>query len=261
MDQTSALLFELKTVQATALRSLIELCKEWLTDVNLTVSAAGIKLITMDSSKVSMIHCELDAVNFESFVCVKPLVLGVNMTSLFKLIKSVTSSDVLCIYLRAADKHELGIRIDSAERKSCTKYSLKLLDIDEDPISVPRLKMDSTISLSAVDFQRLMRDMSAIGNSCRFRLNGSCLTLSCAGDFATQETTLTMAVEEAEGENKDLVIDNTYALRYLNLFSKSSSLCGQVTLCLRQSFPLLMIFSVASLGRLRFLLAPKLNDL
>jgi proliferating cell nuclear antigen len=263
MDQQSDLLFELKTVQATALRSLIELCKEWLTDVNLSVTpGVGIKLITMDSSKVSMIHCELDAVNFESFVCVKPLVLGVNMTSLFKLIKSVTSSDVLCMYVHSANKHELGIRIDSAERKSSTKYSLKLLDIDEDPISVPRLKMDSTISLSAVDFQRLMRDMSAIGSSCRFRLNGSCLMLSCAGDFATQETTLQMNNEEVEGEgNKDLVIDNTYALRYLNLFSKSSSLCGQVTLCLRQSFPLLMIFSVASLGRLRFLLAPKVNDL
>ncbi|GAQ90382.1 hypothetical protein KFL_006340010 [Klebsormidium nitens] len=210
MEQPADLLFELKTVQATALRSLIELCKEWLTDVNLSVTpGVGIKLITMDSSKVSMIHCELDAVNFESFSCTKPLVLGVNMTSLFKLVKSVTSNDVLCMYLTAADPHQLGIRIDSPERKSSTKYSLKLLDIDEDPISVPRLKMDSTISLSAVDFQRLMRDMSAIGTSCRFRLNGSTLTLSCSGDFATQETTLNMANEEVEGENKDLVIDNT----------------------------------------------------
>ncbi|GAQ93199.1 hypothetical protein KFL_013560020 [Klebsormidium nitens] len=66
--------------------------------------------------------------------------------------ESVTSNDVLCMYLTAADQHQLGIRIDSPERKSSTKYSLKLLDIDEDPISVPRLKMDSTISLSAVDF-------------------------------------------------------------------------------------------------------------
>lgn len=255
------LLFELKTVQATALRSLVELLKDVLSDVNITATPeVGLKLLAMDNSKVSMIHCELDAVNFESFTRKEPLTLGVNMTCLFKLIKSVTSNDVLCMYVNAANRHELGIRIDSSERKSTTRYSLKLLDIDEDVITVPRLKMDSTISLNSGDFQRLMRDMSAIGTSCRFRLEGSSLTLSCSGDFARQETTLQMASEDVEGENKDLVIDNTYTLRYLNLFSKSSSLCAQVSMCLRQSFPLLITYSVASLGRLRFLLAPKIND-
>lgn len=255
------LLFELKTVQATALRSLIELLKDVLSDVNLTATpGVGLKLLAMDNSKVSMIHCELDAVNFESFSCKEQLVLGVNMSCLFKLIKSVTSNDVLCMQVRSSNRHELRIQIDSSERKSCTVYMLKLLDIDEDVITVPRLKMDSTISLSSVDFQRLMRDMSAIGNSCRFRLEGSNLTLSCSGDFARQETTLQMTNEDVEAEHKDISIDNTYALRYLNLFSKSSSLCMQVSLCLRQSFPLLISYSVANLGRLRFLLAPKVND-
>lgn len=255
------LLFELKTVQATALRSLIELLKDVLSDVNLTATPSiGLKLLAMDNSKVSMIHCELDAVNFESFFCREPLTLGVNMSCLFKLIKSVTSNDVLCMQVRASNRHELQISIDSCERKSRTVYLLKLLDIDEDFVSVPRLKMESTISLNSVDFQRLMRDMSAIGSSCRFQLKGSNLTLSCSGDFARQETTLQMTNEDVEGESKDISIDNTYTLRYLNLFSKSSSLCTQVSLCLRQSFPLLITYSVANLGRLRFLLAPKVND-
>ena len=261
MMDNDELLFELKTVQATALKSLIELLKDVLSDVNVTVTpGVGLKLLAMDSSKVSMIHCELDAVNFESFYCKEPIVLGLNMTSLFKLIKSVTSNDVLCMHVRSADRHELGIRIDSNDRKSTTRYSLKLLDIDEDVITVPRLKMDSTISLNSADFRGLMGDMSAIGNSCKFRLEGTNLTLSCAGDFARQETTLQMSSDEVDGQSEDLVIENTYAIRYLNLFSKSSSLCTQVSLCLRQSFPLLISYSVANLGRLRFLLAPKVND-
>jgi proliferating cell nuclear antigen len=260
MAEADDILFELKTVQATALRSLIELLKDVLSDVNLTATpGVGLKLLAMDNSKVSMIHCELDAVKFESFSCKETLVLGVNMSCLFKLIKSVTSNDVLCMQVRAANRHELRLQIDSSERKSCTVYLLKLLDIDEDVITVPRLKMDSTISLNSVDFQRLMRDMAAIGNACRFQLNGSNLTLSCSGDFARQETTLQMTNEDVESE-KDIAIDNTYPLRYLNLFSKSSSLCTQVNLCLRQSFPLLISYSVANLGRLRFLLAPKVND-
>jgi proliferating cell nuclear antigen len=98
--------------------------------------------------------------------------------------------------------------------------------------------------------------MLQIGPTVLFHLEGEFLTLKCTGDFASQETTLQMDLS-GEVEEEQLVIDNSYLLRFLTLFAKASSTCLVVQLFLRQSFPLVVTYSVANLGRLRFLLAPK----
>ena len=61
--------FLFKTVQSSAIRTLIEALKEILTDVNFEISSEGIKVIAMDSSHVSLIYLKLLAENFEKFYC------------------------------------------------------------------------------------------------------------------------------------------------------------------------------------------------
>ena len=51
--------FLFKTVQSSALRTLIEALKEILTDVNFEIDNTGVKIIAMDSSHVSLIYMKL----------------------------------------------------------------------------------------------------------------------------------------------------------------------------------------------------------
>jgi proliferating cell nuclear antigen len=150
-DEKEDSLLEMRTVQGTAVKSLIEILASFLSDVNWTVTPGeGLKLLAMDQSKVSLSHAELDAVNFESFYCEGPMVLGLNMSNLFKLIKSVTSNDVLSQYVRRATPHKLGIRIDSNDQRNTTIYNLKILDLDSDKIVVPLLTMNSSLSMASI---------------------------------------------------------------------------------------------------------------
>ena len=64
---------EIKTVQSSAFRILVEALKEILVDANLECDETGIKMIAMDSSRTVLVHLKLHADKFESYVIVDDL--------------------------------------------------------------------------------------------------------------------------------------------------------------------------------------------
>lgn len=52
----------------------------------------------------------------------------------------------------------------------------------------------------------------------------------------------------------------TFALRYLNNFSKATPLAPQVKLSLTKDLPIVVEYQVGELGSVRFYLAPKIDD-
>ena len=52
----------------------------------------------------------------------------------------------------------------------------------------------------------------------------------------------------------------SFALRYLNMFNKASSLCNQVKLMLAAETPLVVEYEIQDLGSLKYYLAPKINE-
>ena len=93
------MVLEVKTVQSSAFRILIEAKKEILTDANLQFDETGIKVIAMDASHTVLVHLKLEAKNFEFYYCPNKTIVGVNMMNFFKLIKTMNNSDTLTLYL------------------------------------------------------------------------------------------------------------------------------------------------------------------
>ena len=63
----------IKTVQSNAIRILCEALKDILTDVNILINNEGLKIVSMDGSKVAVVHLKLEASKFETFICNKQL--------------------------------------------------------------------------------------------------------------------------------------------------------------------------------------------
>ena len=55
-------------------------------------------------------------------------------------------------------------------------------------------------------------------------------------------------------------IKQRFALRYLNLFAKATSLAEKVTLHLKEDIPLMVEYQIAEMGFLRYYLAPKIDE-
>ena len=221
----------------------------------------GLKLLTMDGARCALIFLRLQAASFDEYHCPGVLTTGINMTSLWKLLKMASSQDCITLFIEKSHPHELGVTIQNAEKNALTEYRLKLLDCNSETINVPDVTFDRVLTLPSIYFQRLCREMTHLGDYMTISTQGTSLTLACEGSFASQSTCIgesegCMAVTESTGED----VDGTFSLRYLSLFTRASGLCGTVQLLLKKEYPLILSYQVASLGTLRFCLAARIDD-
>ena len=241
------------TIQASAVKSTFEVLKDILNDVNVYFRPKGVYIVTLDTARTSLIDMFLPADNFEEYVCdQEEIIAGINISNTYKLLKSITNNDVLKIEINT--KECMDIEITSESKKTSTKFQLKLLDINESRIEVPEVSMSSMTILPSADFQRLCRDMSNIGSEIEITRVGKELKLVCEGDFANQET----IIECLEDSPR---ISGLYSLRYLNIFTKATSMCSSVQIMQEEGNRFLILkYNVANLGDLKFYLATKVTD-
>lgn len=254
-------ILELKTVQSNAFRTLVEVLKDVLNDINVTFDETGMKVMAMDGSHVALIHMKLFAERFEYYYCSERMNIGICMGSLFKLIKTVSNSDTISLYIDDQCADDLCILVENADKNSSTLFKLKLLDIDNEELNIPDVEINCVVTMPSNDFQRMCRDMSNIAESVIITSNGDGLRFKCQGDFASQETSIGEANHGLvfSRRNSDDEITGSYSLKYINLFTKSTNLCNTIELYLKQDYPLILKYNVANLGEIRFCLAPKID--
>lgn len=243
---------KLVTIQAAAFKSTFEVLKDILNDVNAYFRKEGLFIVTLDTARTSLVDIFLPADNFEEYECEQEEVIaGINISNTFKLLKTITNNDVLQIEINC--KEYMNISISSDTKKTQTKFQLKLLDINESRIEVPDVDMTTITTLPSIDFQRLCRDMSNIGSYIEIVRSGKEITFNCEGDFANQETSIE-CVEETQK-----TISGLYSLKYLNIFTKATSMCSSVQIIQQTGF-LILKYNVANLGELKFYLATKVSE-
>ncbi len=254
---------EIKTVQSAAFRILIEALKEILTDTNIEFNSTGIKIMAMDASHTVLVHVKLEASNFEQFYCPQKKIIGVNMINFYKLIKTMGNNDTLTLYLEKNDENRLGLRIINGEKNSISNFKLNLMDLNEENITIPPAEFDSVITMPSSDFQKIIRDMAALSDNVEIISSGNLLILSCKGDFSTQEIRIgqtNSGLTFIQNENPDNIVQGIFALKYLVLFTKCTNLCNSLELYLKNNYPLITKYSVASIGDIKLCLAPQISD-
>ena len=242
----------LKTVQATSFRNIFEVLKDIINDINIYFDSTGIRISTLDTARVSLVHMVLGAENFEEYSCPTEIIAGLNIGNTYKLLKSITNNDTLSISINGPEFMDIVIHNES--KKSMSKFSLKLLDIDEEVLDIPDINMDMVTTLPSVDFQRICRDMGNLSNDIKIRRHENLITFSCCGDFANQETQVTCA------ESVSSEMSNIFSLRYINLFTKATGMSSSVQLLQsseNEEMPIILRYTVANLGDIKFFLAPK----
>ena len=224
-EDLSQYAFMLKTVQTSAMRILIEAVKEIITDANLIISKNGIKIMTMDPSHTILIHLKLDAKKFEQFHCENDMTIG--------------------------------------EKNSLTTFKLNLMDLPKNYIDIPPASFESVLTMPSNDFQKICRDMNNIAENLEIKSIESQLIFSCKGDFATQETIIgetNTGLSFKKNNQPKEVVQGIFALKHLVLFTKCTNLCNTIEIYLKNDYPLIIKYSIASLGDIKLCLAPKNMD-
>ena len=254
-------IFEIKTIQSSIIKTLIEALKEILNDTVIEINNDCIKVVTMDNSHIILVHLKLFADKFEFYKCNRPISIGINMLNLYKIIKTVNNNDIITFFVYNYNLNHLVIKIDNMEKNTKTTYFLNLLDLNNEQFDIPEVQFNSVITLPSNDFQKLMRDMNNLADFVEIKNVDNKFILTCSGDFCSQETVLSdNDLVNIENKNHSDIIQGIFNLKYLVLFTKCTNLSNNVELYLKNNYPLIIRYNVASLGSLKLCLSPQTDD-
>ncbi len=239
---------KLKTVQATAIKSVFEVLKDILNDVNFQFDKTGVKISTLDTAHVTFINMVLDCNSFEFYECPNRIITGLNISNTFKILKMIGNNDTLTMECNDTDTMEFTI--ENVQKKSKTHFKMKLLDINEDTYDLNSLTFDVSTILQSVALQRIIRDMYNFSEIVSIRRHGKFITFECKGDFVDQTT----EIECPEVFDGDIKFD--YSLKYINMFTKATNICSNVTLRQNSEGTTIFKYCIANLGEIDFYLAP-----
>ncbi|KAJ3563700.1 hypothetical protein NP233_g8770 [Leucocoprinus birnbaumii] len=176
-------MLEAKLREAALLKKLLDAIKELVTDANFECNEEGINLQAMDNSHVALVAVALEAAGFRSFRCDRPMPLGVNLTSLTKVLKCAKDDDI--VTLKAADEADvLNLVYEAKNSDRIAEYDMKLMDIDADQLGIPDTEYEARVTMPAAEFTRIVRDLSLLGESVRIEVSKEGIRFTSEGEAA-----------------------------------------------------------------------------
>jgi proliferating cell nuclear antigen len=257
-------MLEAKLDQASILKKVVDAIKDLVQDCNFDCNDSGIALQAMDNSHVALVSMALKAESFQPYRCDRNIALGLNLTSLTKVLRAAQNEDMLT--LRAEDAPDsLNLVFESKADDRISEYDLKLMDIDQEHLGIPETEYAATITLPSSEFRRICTDLMALSESVTIDASKDGVKFSCSGDIGNGAVTLRSHTNVDKPElNVDIELSEpvslTFSLKYLVNFCKASALSHQVKICLSNEVPLLVEYALENQSHLRFYLAPKIGD-
>jgi len=247
------------------LKKITEAMNDLVTEANFDCSTTGISLQAMDSSHVSLVALLLRADGFDHFRCDRNLSLGINLTSMGKVLKCCNNDDI--VTLKADDQADtMTFMFENQSADRISDFELKLMDIDSEHLGIPDTDYKSTVKMPAAEFQRICKDMAILGDTVTIAVGKEGVKFSVAGEPGSGNMTIrsNTSVDTKEEDQVEVQFDEpvalNFALRYLNFFTKATPLSGTVLLSLSKDVPLVVEYRLEDLGHIRYYLAPKIED-
>lgn len=255
----------IKTVQIQPIRNLVTSLKDILGDLTITFTKEGLRIINFDKTHTILVDVILHANKFEQYVC-KPdkILICANTLHLFKVISTMSNDDTLTMYIEKNDYHDgvvshLGLQYDNGDIRQCYSQKLRLIEADPEELILPDIEYSTIINLPSSDFAKICRDMNSISERLEIRSIGSDLIFSCEGNFASTK----IYRSESDGytefiqrpSDASTIIQGVFSSKSLLQFIKCSPLCSTVELFLSNDLPIIVSYSVASLGTIKLCLA------
>jgi proliferating cell nuclear antigen len=253
---------EAKTVQTSAVRTLVEALRSILVEMSLLFDKDGIRMVAMDNTRTVLVHLRLNADKFEKFEYnhdSPKFVIGVNTDHLYKIVRTATNDDTLSFYVEKNDPNSLGILMENGEKKQVHKYKLNLLDRDEPELQLPDTEFSTRITMPSMDFQKMCRDMTLLSAKTIEITNvGNTLSFSCKGHFASRVTTMGDDVTDFSVTKKSNteITSGQFSLPHLVLFTKCTNLCNNMEIHMKNGWFLMIRYVVANLGEIKLCLMP-----
>lgn len=138
------------------------------------------------------------------------------------------------------------------------------MDIDSEHLGIPDTEYEVNIKMPSTEFRRICTDLSSIGDTVTIAVSKDGVKFSTSGDIGDANITLRSNGSDSKEEFVSIELNEpvnlTFALRYLNSFTKATPLSEQVSLRLSAQLPIVVQYIIDDIGYVSYFLAPKIED-
>lgn len=272
---SSKRILEISTLKSIIIKSLFEVIKPYIKETNILINHEGLKISTMDTSKVSLTYIKLKSEKFEKYYCERPLIIGIDTCILFKVIKYCNRRETITFYMTESEPDKLGIELSDPFMGKIKDYKIPLLALDDKIANIQSMEFDYIINIPSLQFQQIIKDIHLLdGKIVEIKSIGKQIIFNCSDGIAEFKTSISEVDEKVNKDQKALlqqngedikcvkfqksnerIVQGRFKLNYLMNFIKASHLCENMNILLTNDKPLVLEYFIADLGILRCLLA------
>src|SRR6201996_7337907 len=171
-------MLEARLEQSRLTFQVVDAIKDLVQDCNFDCNDSGIALQAMDNSHVALVSMMLKSESFSPFRCDRNIALGINLTSLTKVLRCAQNADILTV--KAEDAPDVvNLQFEDSKTDRLSEYDIKLMDIDQEHLGIPDTEYAATIEMPSAEFQRICRDLIAMSESGQEEASHQTILSSC----------------------------------------------------------------------------------
>lgn len=238
-------------------KKILDVCKDiGISDIRLICSSEKISINGMSSCHVSLllitIFPEKSDIN-ESFI------LDISVIVLHTVLKKFKDTDIK--FTRLDDTLDI---FQISKEIGELKINISLLSIEQDTMEIPPIEYND-INFSSNSFSSISDAINILDDGeCKISLYDNKIVFNANGDVNGSKTSINITKEfedddKNDDKNDELIVCHTYSCKYINSFSKFSSLFSEVSLNLANEFPFLILFENDNI-KINCYIAPKMNN-
>lgn len=213
----------------------------------------GIRLRAMDPSRVAMVDLELPPSAFESYQCDNEVPIGVDFDDIKSIVRRAKSDEKMELEIAEA---RLRIKLIG---KSTRTFSMPLLDLGKEELSVPRIAFSVSTRLLASALEDAIKDAEVVSDFIKIIAENDLLKIVASGDRGEVEVEITKDSGELLSMELKEPSHALYSLNYLKKMMVASDLSDVCTLMFSTDMPLRLDFNMAMGGKVTYYLAPRME--
>lgn len=217
----------------------------------------------MDGSHVALVSLNLSMEGFEHYRADTSMVLGLNVLLLSKVMKLADPSDSITLMAEDQATH-LRLIFENPKQERTTEFTLNLISLDVEHLSIPETEYSSLVSINASEFSKICKELYTLNETMTIATSPQFVQFSVESEAGSGSIKLGQNDAGSKEEQTTLEVSEgvtqQFAIRYLNMFNKAAPLTTHTRLCLHNEQPLVVEYKIESLGVLKYYLAPKISE-
>lgn len=212
---------------------------------------SNVQTTVLSEDKTSMIFVKLNSSKFEYFMCKKnKLEIGIDLVSIIKNLNIFDNNDLIQLYTLTNDKNTLYL--SSLDNKY--KMEMKLIDISNSNIKIPKIKFDNMIKIEAKKFNNICKTMSNNFHLIEIEIINNKISFSNENEF--NQITMSHCDTISKNPKTNKITKNFYEIADLKMFSIANDMNNYIEIYMNNDFPIFISLPISILGKMYFTKTP-----